>query len=105
LALLFGLASAIGAAGSMLRLRQAWVAVLGRHSLEIYLLHILVGSGVRIVLQNFMGVTNPIVHLVVGTLLGLGALLAVTIKKLGANWLFAALDSAPERVKRAPSNV
>lgn len=89
---LLGVASVIGAAGWAMRLGQSWLAMLGRHSLEIYLLHILVGSGVRIVLQKFMGVTNPAVHLLVGTFFGLGVSLwvAVTIKKYGGNWMFAA---------------
>ena len=89
---LLGMASVIGAAGLMMRYGLSWIAALGRYSLEIFLLHILMGSGVRVVLQKFMGVSNPVVHLVAGVLFGLGVSLwaAFTIRKHGGGWLFAA---------------
>lgn len=48
-----------------------WLAYLGRQSMTIYLVHILAGSGCRIVLQKFFHVTNVPIHLLVGTLGGL----------------------------------
>ncbi|MGB0733097.1 MAG: acyltransferase family protein, partial [Pontibacterium sp.] len=46
-------------------------AYLGKHSLEIYLMHLIAGSGIRIVLQKFAGIESVPVHLAVGTLLGI----------------------------------
>jgi hypothetical protein len=48
-----------------------WLAYLGRHSMTIYLVHILAGSGCRIILQKFFGVTDVGIHLLLGTLGGL----------------------------------
>ncbi|MEB0137599.1 MULTISPECIES: acyltransferase [unclassified Undibacterium] len=40
-----------------------WLQLCGRYSMTIYLMHILVGSGVRIVLQKFCGIDNSALHL------------------------------------------
>lgn len=58
------------------------VALLGATSLHIYLMHILIGSGVRIVLQKFLHITNPWIHISVGTIVatGLPALLVLQLK-------------------------
>ncbi|MDO8989422.1 MAG: acyltransferase [Sideroxyarcus sp.] len=53
------------------RFNLRWLTFLGRHSMTIYLVHILTGSGCRIILQKGFGVTDVGVHLVVGTLGGL----------------------------------
>jgi fucose 4-O-acetylase-like acetyltransferase len=47
------------------------LAYLGRHSMTIYLVHVLAGSGCRIILQKFLGVTDVGIHLLLGTLAGL----------------------------------
>lgn len=59
------------------RFSLAWLAALGRASLAIYVMHILAGSGVRIVLQKLLAIDAVIVHLVLGTLLGIGLPLLV----------------------------
>ncbi|MDO5676872.1 MAG: acyltransferase [Propionibacteriaceae bacterium] len=46
-----------------------WLAFVGKHSMEIYLAHILVTAGMRIVLSR-LGVESVGVHLVVATALG-----------------------------------
>lgn len=45
-----------------------WFAICGSLSLHIYLTHILVGSGVRIILQKFFHIDNAIVHISAGCL-------------------------------------
>jgi fucose 4-O-acetylase-like acetyltransferase len=42
----------------------------GRYSLEIYILHILVVGGIRILLSVFLGVQNVVIHITLGTLCG-----------------------------------
>ncbi len=67
-----------------------WLAALGRASLAIYVMHILAGSGARIVMQKMMGVDAVAVHLVVGTVAGIVVpLLALgLIERLGLRaWL------------------
>lgn len=44
---------------------------LGSQSMVIYILHILVASGIRIVLQHIFGVDDIKLHLTLGTLLGI----------------------------------
>src|SRR5690606_34680922 len=59
-----------------------WLLFVGTSSMTIYLMHILAGSGVRVILSSFMGVDNIAAHLIVGTLVGLVApLLAQAIIK------------------------
>jgi peptidoglycan/LPS O-acetylase OafA/YrhL len=44
---------------------------IGKYSFEIYILHILVTAGMRILLNNFWGIQNMIVHILSGTLCGI----------------------------------
>jgi hypothetical protein len=63
---------------------------------------ILAGSSVRIILQKFLGIDSIVIHLVIGTLAGLGLpLLALRlVDRLGlGGWL--ALGSWPTRLNRA----
>jgi fucose 4-O-acetylase-like acetyltransferase len=48
------------------------ISLLGATSLHIYLMHILMGSGVRIVLQKFLNITDPWIHIILGTLVATG---------------------------------
>lgn len=48
-----------------------FLAYLGRLSMPIYLMHILVGSGVRIILVKFFGVSDYFVNLFMGIVLGI----------------------------------
>jgi fucose 4-O-acetylase-like acetyltransferase len=59
------------------RFRLDMLARLGQASLAIYVMHILAGSSVRIILQKFLGIDSIAIHLVVGTLAGLGLPLLV----------------------------
>jgi peptidoglycan/LPS O-acetylase OafA/YrhL len=43
---------------------------IGRYSLEIYILHILVAAGIRILLSVFLEVQNAVIHITLGTLCG-----------------------------------
>jgi fucose 4-O-acetylase-like acetyltransferase len=50
------------------RFRIPWLSALGRASMAIYLMHILAGSGARILLSRIFGVQDAVVHIAVGTL-------------------------------------
>lgn len=50
----------------------ALLARIGNASLGIYLLHIIAGSGVRILLHKFLGIDSVAVHLILGTTAGIG---------------------------------
>ena len=66
-----------------------FVALVGRRSLEIFLAHIVVASGARIVMQQ-AGVVDPWVHLALGTILGVVVpiLIAVVAERLRWTWVF-----------------
>lgn len=52
----------------------------GASSMTIYLMHILAGSGARVILSSFLGVDSVALHLIVGTVIGLaGPLVAQVI--------------------------
>jgi len=68
---LSGIACIVVLAQWLTRFDFRWLAHLGRHSMTIYLVHILAGSGCRIVLQKLLGISDVGVHLWVGTLGGL----------------------------------
>ena len=44
---------------------------LGRYSLEIFCMHIIAASGLRIIVQHFMHISSPLIHLVLGVVAGL----------------------------------
>jgi fucose 4-O-acetylase-like acetyltransferase len=79
----------------------AGVALLGRRSLEIFLAHIVVASGTRIVLDQ-AGMTVPWVHLVAGTTLGVVVpiVVAVTVERLGWTWVFGLPGTLRREVSR-----
>lgn len=53
--------------------RVDWLLFTGASSMTIYLMHILAGSGVRVILSKFMGIDSITVHLLIGTLIGTAA--------------------------------
>jgi len=53
--------------------RLDWLLFIGASSMTIYLMHILAGSGVRVILSKFMGIDSITIHLLVGTLIGTAA--------------------------------
>ncbi|MGI2026838.1 acyltransferase family protein [Endozoicomonas acroporae] len=55
---------------SLVRKPIHWFLIVGSASMSIYLLHILAGSGVRIILVNLFYIYDPAIHLVIGTLAG-----------------------------------
>lgn len=57
-----------------------WLLFLGASSMTIYLLHILAGSGARVIMSALLGIDSIVVHLLLGTLVGLGC-------PLVAQWL------------------
>lgn len=70
---------------------KIWIYI-GTSSMAIYLMHILAGSGIRVIMKSFLGIDSYIVHLVAGTVVGLLApLLALWfIKRLHIPYLFSA---------------
>jgi fucose 4-O-acetylase-like acetyltransferase len=77
-----------------------WLALLGKHSLAIFLMHTLFASGVRIGLHKFLGIDDLAPHLVLGTLVGLGGPLIAVI--LLERWNVQGLFAAPPRLQLAP---
>jgi len=80
-------------AGSVLLVRHAIdapIGFLGRHSLEIYLVHTIALAGVRITLQHGAHVSSPIVHLVLGTLAGIymPIVLLLVLDRVGFRYAF-----------------
>ncbi|MDB6144401.1 MAG: hypothetical protein JWP80_3445 [Pseudomonas sp.] len=72
-------------------LRSRWMLFIGTSSMAIYLMHILAGSGVRILLINVAGIRTASTHLIVGTVLGVTAplLALILIERYKLNFLFA----------------
>ncbi len=68
----------------------AWLHVLGRHSLYIYVAHVMVLAAVRIFMTKVMGIYNVPILLVFGIVLGLiiPVLLYKLALKLNMNWIF-----------------
>lgn len=67
-----GMAACVAVSFWMARSRgTAFVASLGRRSLEIYLMHTLASAAVRVVLSRVLGIDSIAVHIVVGTVAGL----------------------------------
>jgi fucose 4-O-acetylase-like acetyltransferase len=53
------------------QVRIEWLLFIGASSMTIYLMHILAGSGARVILKSFLGVDSIPVHLLAGTVIGL----------------------------------
>ncbi len=47
------------------------IKILGVHSIQIYLVHMLAGVAVRIILLNFFSIENPVLHMITGVSCGL----------------------------------
>ena len=69
-----------------------WVMTLGEASMAIYLMHVLVGSGMRILLSRFLGIQDAVVHLLAGCLAGilLPLLVYLLLHRLKVKGLFEA---------------
>lgn len=82
--LLFVLTAALTGIGMIIamsmhryNLLERSMKVFGRYSMEIFIMHILFASGIRIVLQKFFGIQEFWLHLLIGMLAGLLLPLAV----------------------------
>ncbi|MFZ6688202.1 acyltransferase family protein [Undibacterium sp. SXout11W] len=71
-----------------------FLVLLGTSSMPIFLMHILAGSGVRIILNKFLHIDNASIHLILGTAIGI--LVPLTVFQLskkpslaGLRYLFA----------------
>ena len=69
-----------------------WMLTLGALSMPIFLMHILAGSGVRVILSKFLGINDDTVHIVIGCLAGvlLPIIAAKILEALKIDWLYQA---------------
>jgi peptidoglycan/LPS O-acetylase OafA/YrhL len=87
---------------SLLSMRFALMKIkpletIGTLSMVIYLVHILAGSGSRIILSKVFHIQNWYIQIIFGTIIGIGApiIFYALTKKLNINFLF----SLPKRSK------
>lgn len=92
LAGLSGLGAVVVVSVWLARFNLPWLALLGRYSLAVYLMHVVAGSGVRIVLDRGLGLQSVALHLVVGCVVGvlLPLWLARRLDAAGVRWPFVA---------------
>ena len=78
------------------RIPVSWVLALGSASMAIYVMHILFGSGTRIILSRLLGVEDAVFHLAAGCLAGV--LLPMLVLRLAARLGVRGLFEAPSRL-------
>lgn len=90
IAALSGIALTIGISLRCSGKLESVLSYLGRYSLEIYLLHILFGSGSRVVLKHVLGIGAAAPQLIIGCIIGLiGPLIVCEIaRRLNLGFLF-----------------
>jgi len=73
-----------------------FLSFVGSSSMAIYLMHVLAGSGIRVILTELFGVDSFTIHLVLGCLVGIFAPLAVLslINRANISYVFSAPISA-----------
>lgn len=77
---LSGIGAAVGASVILTRYaRSSTLALIGTMSMQIFLMHIIAGSGTRVVLVKFFGIYDPSIHLLTGTLAGVLIPMAITV--------------------------
>ncbi|MFI8418069.1 acyltransferase family protein [Serratia sp. NPDC078593] len=71
------------------KIKLSWLRRLGELSMVIYLMHILAGSGLRIILSKGLHINNWSIHIIMGTLFGLIAPVVVyyIIQRLNLHFL------------------
>lgn len=76
------------------------IKIIGTYSLEIYLVHVIFGSGFRIVMQKVVGIESSVFHLLFGTLVGIfiSILFVRMMKHLKLTFLFYIPKSSPTAV-------
>ena len=75
------------------RIHINFIFVLGRYSMSIYLMHILLGGGVRVGLQKVFDVDNYFIHLITGIIVG--TTVAILISKIVEKYNIPYIFSAP----------
>ncbi|MGB3511491.1 MAG: acyltransferase [Microcoleaceae cyanobacterium] len=70
--------------------RAKFIEEWGKLSLQIYVVHTLASAGVRILLQQLFGFTEPLIHLLLGTAIGIYAPIALNMicKKIKFKYMF-----------------
>ena len=68
-----------------------FILFLGKSSMAVFLMHILAGSGTRVILKSLLGVNSGITHLLIGTIVGIvGPLMAISaIDKFKIPFIFS----------------
>ena len=85
--------------------RHEWLLLLGASSMGIYLMHVLAGSGARMILAQVLHIDSLAVHLLAGCTVGLVAPLLVVqwVSRYRIPYVFSATGSkAPGRSQRNP---
>lgn len=74
------------------KLNLRFLAYIGKSSLYIYLLHVLIGSGVRIILQKVFHVESATIQIIIGCIaaIGLSLIFVELTKKFNLSFLFKA---------------
>ena len=65
---------------------------IGSSSMPIYLMHIIAGSGTRVILKKFLNIDSAVIHLVAGCFFGIFVpfLALIIVNKLKISYLFSA---------------
>jgi fucose 4-O-acetylase-like acetyltransferase len=92
-----GIAATIAIGAFLARISWRPGAYLGRMSLQVYLLHTTVAGFTRIVLLKVLGIHDLYVHLIAGTVMGVGAPLAFAY--LVDRWRIPGVFSAPRSLQ------
>lgn len=87
----FGLMVVVFVSKYLSRFNIRVLAHLGEYSLAIYLMHVLIGSGVRIALQRLFGVENLVFHLLLGSMAGIfvSYWMAKELVEKNVRWMFS----------------
>ncbi|HBW87521.1 MAG TPA: acyltransferase, partial [Cyanobacteria bacterium UBA11149] len=88
---LFGISASVALAIILERLgKTPFVKEWGCLSLEIYLAHVIAAAIFRILLQKVLGITEPIAHLFLGTMVGIYLPIALNIicQRIGFRYMF-----------------
>ena len=72
-------------------IRLRYLDIIGRYSMEIFILHILCGSGVRIILSKIFKIDDIILHLTLGVIVATitPLIISLTLEKLKIKYLFS----------------
>jgi peptidoglycan/LPS O-acetylase OafA/YrhL len=81
-----------------------WLSFLGKHSLYIYVAHVIAFAGVRILLTNLLGVDNLLILLITGILAGIIFPLVFykLVIKMNVPWIFT-LEKGNRMVQKEAS--